>query len=96
MIIKGSLSGECFEMCPQHRVSSQYIVAIMFTNTQLISQKQKDRKILKSQILPADKTAHTTLNLKNWLLGKTISDAEILNKLYAASCHRHSRLWQST
>lgn len=33
MIIKGSLSGECFETCAQHTVSSQYILAIMFTNT---------------------------------------------------------------
>lgn len=96
MIIKGSLSGECFEMCTQHTVSSQYILAIMFTNTQFISQKQKDRKILNSQIIPADKAVHTTLNLKNWLLCKTISDAEVLNKLHAASYHRHSKLWPST
>lgn len=95
MIIKDHCQESALK-CTQHIVSSQNILAIMFTNTQFISQKEKDRQILNSKIIPADKTAHSTLNLKNWLVGKTISDAEILNKFHAASYHSHSKMWHGT
>lgn len=98
MIIKGSLSRECFEIYSAHSKLSIYIEAIIFTNTQFINQKQKKkRQILNSKIIPADKTAHTTLNLKNWLGGKTISDAdaEVLNFMQLPITS-HSKMWHST
>lgn len=80
-----SAKSQCQESalkCTQHIASSQYVLAVFcffLTNTWFIIQKQKDRKILSSKIIYADKTAHTNLNLKNRLVRKTISDAEVLN-----------------
>ena len=51
--------------------------------------------MLSSKITHVDKTALTTLNLKNWLVRKTISDAEILN-LMQHPIMSHSKMWNRT